>query len=215
MSSIHGRCCVDTLFWWTPSLVKMENDTWLGHSFVICALGLEVGHPLSTENIKIHSKVTTTSEVGAIISCGIKTCVDTSWECLIFFYVTRCGASLSSLVELSCFGLAETQATGVCPAPSSQQVATFTTSCTFFGILPARMCLMLLLITIESNRYCISNQQHLATPVDRAEDSTLDDESHEPKKAVRFHLHIHFMIIQRFPNSFWGAECRSQGEFFF
>ena len=72
---------------------------------------------------------------------------------------------------------------------------------------------MLLLITIESNRYCISTQQHLAIPMDRAEDSTLDDESHAPKKAVRFHLHIHFMIIQRFPNSFWGAECRSQGEF--
>ena len=46
--------------------------------FVICALGLEVGRPLSTENIKIHRKVTTASEVGTITSCGIKTCVDTS-----------------------------------------------------------------------------------------------------------------------------------------
>ena len=74
---------------------------------------------------------------------------------------------------------------------------------------------MVLLTTIKSNRYPISTQQPLSIPMDRAEDSILDDESHAPKKAVRFHLHIHFMIVQRFPDSFWGAECRSQGEFFF
>ena len=74
---------------------------------------------------------------------------------------------------------------------------------------------MVLLTTIESNRYPISTQQPLSAPMDRAEDSILDDESHAPKKAVRFHLRIHFMIVQRFPDSFWEAECRSQGEFFF
>ena len=116
MSSIHGRCCVDTIFMDSQS---SEDGKWHAVGmFVICALGLEVGRPLSTENIKIHRKVTTASEVGAITSCGIKTCVDTSWKCLIFFYVTRCGAFLSSLDELSRFGLTETQVYARLPAVS-------------------------------------------------------------------------------------------------
>ena len=100
--------------------------------------------------------------------------------------------------------------------PGSLQSAggKFTSSCTLFVILPARTCSVLLLITVESNRYHLSSQQPLSIPVDGAEDSILDDESRAPKKVVRFHLHIHFMIVWRCPNSFWGAECRSQGEFF-
>ena len=82
----------------------------LGCSSVICTLGLEVGHPFSTENIKIHSKVTTTSEVRPIICWGIKTCVDTLWKCLwkcSFFYMTRCGVSLSNLDEPFYVGLTD------------------------------------------------------------------------------------------------------------
>ena len=192
----------------------MENDMRLGHSFVICTLGLEVGHPLSTENIKIHHKVTTASEVEAIISCGIKICVvfwSKSWKCSIFF--TWPGVGLPCPAWMSYLGLAW-QKLRCMPGSLQSAGGKFTTSCTLFAILPARTCSVLLLITVESNRYHLSSQQPLSIPVDGAEDSILDDESRAPKKVVRFHLHIHFMIVWRCPNSFWGAECRSQGEFF-
>lgn len=42
--------------------MKTEEEM-LGCSLVICALGLEAGHELSKENVKIHSKVPIFSEV--------------------------------------------------------------------------------------------------------------------------------------------------------
>lgn len=40
----------------------MEKEVLLGHSFVVCTLGLKVGHQLSKESIRIYDKITTISE---------------------------------------------------------------------------------------------------------------------------------------------------------
>lgn len=84
----------------------METGMRLGYSFVISTLSVKVGHQLSKESLRIHSKVTTMSEVWASISSGIKTRVDTWWTCLIFFHMARYGAPLANLDELFHAGLA-------------------------------------------------------------------------------------------------------------
>lgn len=176
----------------------MEKEVLLGCSFVIRTLGWEVGHKFSIESIRIYHQVTTVSEVWAIISLGTKTHGDPLRKCLIFFHMTKSGASPSNLDDLFPIGLAGNLRHHVyakLPAVSGHCIPW---RCVFSAILSGRMCLKSLLIIVESDRHGVGPQH--TSPLEWI----------VSKKAVSFLLHIQLTTDQRVPISSWEAEYRSQ-----
>lgn len=105
------------------------------------------------------------------MSSGIKTHGDPLRTCLIFFHMTKFGASLSDLDNLFPVGSADNQhhVHAELPAVSGRCVPW---GCVVSALLSGRTCLKSLCITVESDRHGVTPLHTLSTGMDSVQEGT-------------------------------------------
>ena len=111
----------------------------------------------------------------------MKTCGDTLRKCLIFFYMTRYGASLSKLDELFCAGVAGNSCITCCTCLAPCNLQAVCSPPAAFSLPYCQDEWLQVIIDSECDRHSICSQYASPMAMDRGEEHVLEDMKCAPK----------------------------------